>query len=726
MKPAAAGLRSGQTAGPPPCYAGSMMIPSNPARRPRIAAGAGAALRAALLFLLLQPNAATAASANRAPAREPVHPGLTRADFQAAKSAAGAGLSSATAAAAEGHNGELGDAAVTSDHYDVLRCDLDLTLDPAPRTIEGSVAMVLASRRDGLRDVVCDLRTSLTVAGVDHAGGPLSFAHAGDTLTITLPTELALGEVDSFVIRYGGQPLQPVVNRGLMYYQRAPDISQPEQRVPLVANMSQPAYAQSWWPCKDKPGDKFRVSMAVTVPDTLVAVSNGTLLGVEPAGAGQATWRWREDYPIASYLVSLAVTDYTLLEEECLTSGGTAVPLRHWVFPEHADEALVDFAPMCEMMDVCEQIYGPYPFAGEKYGHAEFIWPGAMEHQTVTSIGSGALQGDGSRAWLIVHELGHQWFGDSLTPREWADIWLNEGFATYTEALWSEHTGGVADYRTFMTNARNEAEWAAQGPVYDPVPVFPGRVIYDKGAWILHMLRGRLGDAPFFALVEEWGSGGGRPGETVSTAEFIALASTYAGEDLTSFFTPYLETTALPRVNAEFTIEDGNAGPGTRLRVSLSQHQTPLFDNVYPIAVTTTAGTETVTLRLDATLATSTFEFAAAVTGAVLDPDGWLLWTPLGVEVYGEGLQSAYPNPSAGDWVVFRYWLDAARSGTLTIYDVRGATVATRAVPEASAGLNEIGWDVRADDGARLPSGVYWAALELAGRRTVQKLVVVR
>ena len=159
--------------------------------------------------------------------------------------------------------------------------------------------------------------------------------------------------------------------------------------------------------------------------------------------------------------------------------------------------------------------------------------------------------------------------------------------------------------------------------------------------------------------------------------------------------------------------------------MSLSQHQAPLFDNVYPIAVTTTAGTETVTLRLDATLASATFEFAAAVTGAVLDPDGWLLWTPLGAEVYGEGLQSAYPNPSAGDWVVFRYWLDAARSGTLTIYDVRGATVATRAVPAAAAGLNEIGWNVRADDGARLPSGVYWAALELAGRRTVQKLAVV-
>jgi len=293
--------------------------------------------------------------------------------------------------------------------------------------------------------------------------------------------------------------------------------------------MSQPAHAQSWWPCKDRPGDKFLVSMALTVPDTLVGVSNGTLVGVTSLGDGRETWRWREDYPIAAYLVSVAVSDYTLLQEECLTGGGTAVPLRHWVFPEDAVDAAVDFAPMCEMMDLCEQRYGPYPFAGEKYGHAEFIWPGAMEHQTVTSIGSSSVSGDRSRDWLIAHELGHQWFGDSLTPREWADIWLNEGLATYTEALWYEHRDGAAAYLAFMDQARNEAEWLLDGPVYDPMPVFPGRVIYDKGAWILHMLRGRMGDAAFFEFLQEWGSGGGRPGGTVVTKEFIALASSLAG-----------------------------------------------------------------------------------------------------------------------------------------------------------------------------------------------------
>jgi aminopeptidase N len=697
-----------------------MMIIRCHSRCGRAVAGAGAVLTAAL-FLCPVSSAATAAGPGPE-RRAPVHPELTRAAFQQAKSA----TAGAEKAADDRPDGELGDAAATSDRYDVRRCALALAIDPASRTIDGSVKLVFASQWAGLRDVVCDLRLTLTVAGVDHATGALPFTHVGDTLTITLPEELAPGEVDSVTIRYGGRPLQPLVNRGLMYRERVSDPLQPTRLVPVVANMSEPAHAQSWWPCKDKPGDKFLMSMALTVPDTLVGVSNGTLVGVTPTGDGRATWHWREDYPIAAYLVSVAVSDYTLLQEECLTGGGTAVPLRHWVFPEDAAAAAVDFAPVCEMMDLCEQWFGPYPFAGEKYGHAEFIWPGAMEHQTVTSITSSALTGGGAYDWLIIHELGHQWFGDSLTPRRWADIWLNEGLATYSEALWYEHRDGPAAYLAFLDRARNEADWRLEGPVYDPIPVFPGRVIYDKGAWIVHMLRGRLGEALFFQLLESWGSGGGRPGGTVTTEEFIAEASALAGEDLNGFLRPYLESTELPQVNAQLQVEAGDAGPGTRLRVTLSQHQSLLFDNVYPVVVTTAGGEQTVNLRLNGRLATGAFEFAAPITDARLDPDGWLLWTPLGDDAISEGLQGVYPNPSRGEWLVLRFWLNAAKPGALTIYDARGMKVATRAVPAAAPGLNEIGWNVRADDGARLPSGVYWAALELDGRRSVQKLAVVR
>ena len=210
------------------------------------------------------------------------------------------------------------------------------------------------------------------------------------------------------------------------------------------------------------------------------------------------------------------------------------------------------------------------------------------------------------------------------------------------------------------------------------------------------------------------------------TEEFIALASSLAGEDLNGFFWPYLRSTELPRVNVQLQVEDGNAGPGTRLSVTLSQHQQPLFDNVYPVVVTTGGGDQTVNVRLSGALTGEVFEFAAPITDARLDPDGWLLWTPLGDDAISEGLQGVYPNPSAGEDVVLRYWLNAAKPGVLTFYDARGLTVASRAVPPAAPGLNEINWKPQADDGARLSSGVYWAALELDGRRSVRKLVVVR
>jgi hypothetical protein len=292
--------------------------------------------------------------------------------------------------------------------------------------------------------------------------------------------------------------------------------------------------------------------------------------------------------------------------------------------------------------------------------------------------------------------------------------------------LWTEHRAGPAAYLADMEQARNEGEWRLEGPVYDPMPIFPGRVIYDKGAWILHMLRGRIGDAAFFALLEEWGSGGGRPGGTVITEEFIALASSLAGEDLNGFFWPYLTSTELPRVNAQLQVETGDAGPATRLRVTLSQHQEPLFDNVYPVVVTTSGGEQTVKVRLAGALDSAVFEFASPISEARLDPDGWVLWSPFGDDAISEGLQSVYPNPSAGDDVVLRYWLNATKPGTLTFYDVRGLKVAARAVPAGPPGLNEIKWDAQADDGARLPSGVYWAALDLDGRRSVQKFAVVR
>ncbi len=644
------------------------------------------------------------------------HAPLSRLDFVTAKSLIGSDK-----------NGEMGDAAATSDRYDMLRVALDLRIDPTDKTIAGTVKMVFRSEHAGLDQFVFDLIANLDVDSIVHSSGPLAFSHLADSVSVTLPAPLAPGTVDSFVVAYSGIPSMPFYNRGLMFKTHfpVPELDQ-SSLVPIIASMSQPAYAQSWWPCKDRPDDKFRMRMSLTVPDTLVAVSNGTLLGEEAADAGWKTFHWSEDYPIASYLVSVAISDYLRLESECLTTGGTQVPLRNWVFPAYEANAIVDFAPLCDMLEFCESRFGPYPFAGEKYGHAQFIWPGAMEHQTVTSIGSGSLNGDGSRDWLVVHELGHQWFGDSLTPADWADVWLNEGFATYAEALWFEHSEGVDAYQAYMDNARNDGEWQSQGPVYDPVPIFPGRVIYDKGAWILHMLRFRMGDTAFFQFLSAWTDGADRSLGYVQTQELIDLAGGLAGEDLNDFLWPYLRTTAIPLVDFDYAVSSGSGGPDTHLQVSLSQIQAEIFDNKYPIVVTTETGqtTEWVNLRTVATVAE--FDYDAPILQVAFDPDEVVLWQPAGSASANQGIKLAFPNPSSGNYVVFRYWLSQTAALQLRIFDVMGREVFARDLGLDDDGLHEWGWDVSGNDGERIPSGVYWAAMYVNGVRSVVKFSIVR
>ncbi len=671
---------------------------------------------------------------------------LTRADFERAKMVA------------PDKDGALGDAAAGSDRYDMLRHVLDLKIDPGTGSLTGSVTYEFESVVENLTEFVLDLTANLSVDGVTSPLGDLAFTHDADSLMITLPTALDIGESGELTVAYSGNPVEPSFDRGLLFRLHR-DVDGVPGQVPIVANLSEPAYAQSWWPCKDKPGDKALSEVILTVPDTLYGVSNGWLVRDEAASeAGWHLTHWQEDYPIASYLVSVAVSDYQLLSENCTTTLGTElgydVPLRNYVFPFHYEAAQSDFEPLCNMMELCESRFGPYPFRGEKYGHAEFIWWGAMEHQTVTSIGTSSINGDGTRDWLIVHELGHQWFGDHLTPLNWRDIWLNEGFATYTEALWREDVA----YRAALDEHRSETEaraiarqaylekleagrsedrWAQQGPVYDPVPVFPGGVIYDKGAWILHMLRERLGDDVFFDLLGEWGreggltsmvvEAGGRVGYNVTTEEFIALASLRAGQDLNGFFWPYLQEIESPEIVFQRKITEGIAGPDTRMTVSLRQVQPRLFDNIFPIEVVTEAGPEVRTVRLDSGTAEVVWEFDSPVLYASLDPEHAVLWRPAAGVSSTEGISRLYPNPLSGSALNLRYRLNAPSRVVARIFDARGREIVSRdlGAVEPDAGFNEWVWTPQDGDGAGLASGIYWVALEINGVRSVRKFTLI-
>jgi aminopeptidase N len=624
---------------------------------------------------------------------------------------------------------EHGDFTPGSERYDLERTTLALRLDLDTASIEGEVTHVFTSLDDTLQTVILDLATGhgLTVDAVTSDGAPRPFTHHDDALRIRLPAPLTAGTQDSVTVAYGGVPDAPDDRRGIWLETHGLG----DDEAPIFATMSQPAYAKYWWPCKDRPDDKIDQLLQIyTVPDPNLAAGQGLLVDRSPAEPGWTTFRWFHQYPIAPYLVSVAASNYVLWEETCETTHGTTVPIMNFVYPYDLERSETDLGRTCEMMQICEDHFGVYPFADEKYGHAEFDWGGAMEHQTCTSQGSSFFDGFGLAWNIVMHELAHQWYGNSVTPRTWADIWLNEGFATYSEALWAEHEDGVEGYRAFMEGARGSFDWVGAGPVYDPVPVFPGRVIYDKGALILHMLRGRLGDQDFFDLCTEWVQAPERRYRTVTTEEFIDLAGDYAGEPLDDFFWPYLTTDVVPELVMSYDLREGGAAPDT-VRVTARQTQTPLFDLHVPVHLVTDAGTRVESVPLQGETAVVTAVLGSPtdqLRQVLLDPEGWLFADLETTGVEPPGLVNVYPNPARDDWAVFAYRLEAIADVEVAVYDVRGRLVHARDLGRVTpvADGNEYAWDCTGPGGGRVASGVYWAAIEVDGRRSVRKFTVFR
>ncbi len=595
---------------------------------------------------------------------------------------------------------------------DVQSYDLVLDIDPQTQQLVGSVQVGVQALRADVRRVVLDLVQNLTCEQVAGRAGPLSFRHDGDSLVVDFPTALALTRPETLTIAYRGRP-QPhgVFNAGFMWRMRdagTPD--DPGDDIPIIATVVEPWSAHSWWPCKDTPGDKALVSLEVTVPDDLQVVANGTLLRTDVPEPGKRRYLWREAYPIATYLVSLAITRYESWSETCLPATGPAVPLAYHVFAEDHAKAVVDFAPTCRMLEMMTDIAGPYPFAGEKYAQAEIRWIGAMEHQTATSISQLFLTGDRRNESIVVHELAHQWFGDSLTPRTWPDIWLNEGFARYCEALWTERAYGPEAYREFMLNIgvrRHPDLFAGEGILADPEPILPNLLIYNKGAWVLHLLRMLVGDDAFFHFLHDYANDPELRYGGTSTAAMIAQAEQAAGRDLAPFFTPLLQTDAVPLIQAEIHANP----PG----VTLTQLQGTMFELPVPVRIYTAAGMRDVILDLAARTQTFALTADGPVDSVVLDPDGMTLMRTTPAPERHILVQGPTPNPAGNAGSIFKVFLKNNAQVNVKIYDTRGLIVTSRDLGflSATGGMDDdlaTGHTYRwPDAGDRAPAaGVYW------------------
>lgn len=513
--------------------------------------------------------------------------------------------------------------------YDVLTYDLAFDLDPAVVFVEGRAVVRLSSLRNGLSEVRLDLDDAMTVQSVERDGVPVpGWTAAADSLRVPLDPPLGTEARTTLVVRWGGTPLAG----GALSFWTTPSSG------PALSSLAEPFDARTFWPSVDDPADKAVTTVAVTVPDGYVAVSAG-LGSSAPAGAGKVTWTWKLPQPVSTYLVSVAVARFeTITADYRSLDGRRTMPVVGYVVPEHVQINRARVASMVGHLEVLASLFGEYPYVDTKYGIVEGSFSGGMEHPTISLIGT-SLLGNASRDLtnLLVHEAAHQWWGDEVTMRTWDDIWLNEGFATYSEVLYRERVSGSAPGRT-LSFQYDDGLYAGQlgppvvAPAEDPFR-FTGAV-YDKGGWVLHMLRRLVGDETFFATLREYRRRHERGNAT--RADLRSVFEERSGRDLKQFFDQWVETPYRPVLRASFrNLVDG------RVEVTVRQtqghavvHPEPAPGDAphyrFPLVLRAFSATSAATTAVvDVTQAVETFTLAAPggapAVSLVLDPDGDLL-----------------------------------------------------------------------------------------------------
>jgi aminopeptidase N len=483
---------------------------------------------------------------------------------------------------------------------------LDVRVDPAAERIRGTATIVLGWDGVPPRTLDLDLARTLDVSAVSYDGAAVAFRHVADVLHVVLPARAAASGEHRVVVAYAGEPAPD----GTVTFAKHGGVA-------VVATNGLPYSASSWWPVIDLPSAKARsASVAITVPAGLTAVSNGALVGSSPNADGTTTFRWAMAYPIYPDVIAFAATNYERLDFGSVEAGGKSIALTSYVYPEDAVKARVQLGVLRAMLVHHVGRFGVYPYAS--YGVAEFPVASFREHATLPSLGQRFFTGDGTYDRILAHELAHQWFGNSVSVASWSDVWLNEGFATYASALWLEHLGGAEALAAEMHRLDRPFEGALY--VADPVndPALLGARSFNKGAWVLHMLRHVVGDERFFRILPAYTER--FRGKNASTGDFRAVCEEVAGRDLSWFFQEWVTGTGRPRLTATWR-QDGDS-----VTVRLAQGQDgALFRMPVDLAVEYDGGTRVVTADMRERVETVSVQVPGAVRGVRIDPGTWLL-----------------------------------------------------------------------------------------------------
>jgi len=520
---------------------------------------------------------------------------------------------------------------------DVLHYEVEVGLGRSVDWFEGSAVIRVATGRDAA-DVPLDF-TGLEVLEVAVDGAPGSFRYENGVLRVALDGHPA-GSEAQILVRYRGVPDDGLILRENVHGGRSA----------FVDNW--PNRTRFWLPSVDHPADKATVRFTVHAPADWKVVANGRAVSeavptppdaIGPPG-DRRTWVWEEGVPISPYNMVIGAADLSVIQVGLAACGQApaspradgCVEVTYWTYPEDVARAEPSFRRSAEMVDHFTDLIGPYPF--EKLANVQSATRfGGMENASAIFYSERAIASGANIEATVSHEIAHQWFGDAVTEADWHHLWLSEGFATYFGAQYFEVADGVEAFRAMLEADRREllAGGAAARPIYDPDEADLFALLndnnYEKGAWVLHMLRGIMGDEAFFGGIREYYRRHAQ--SSVFTSHFQAVMEEASGRDLDWYFRQWIYEPGYPVFSLDHEWEPAASGSGGALTVTVHQTQNaawPTFrvptellieqdGREVRVPVDITERTTRVRVELDA---------PSAPGSVVLDPDGWVLKGP--------------------------------------------------------------------------------------------------
>ena len=593
----------------------------------------------------------------------------------------------------------------SSNNFDIKYYRCEWEVNPAIRSIKGKVTVYFLITTTS-NSISLDLRDQLITDSVKQKNNSLVFERGNDILKINFVNPLSVGPIDSVSIYYHGVP--PVSGFGTFTQTF-------HSGVPVIWTLSEPYGSRDWWPCKNGLDDKAdSIDIFIKHPAQYKAASNGILQSENVTGTNIIT-HWKHRYPIATYLICFAVTNYAVFNNS-VQLGNVNLPMQTFCYPENLSLFQSNTPLVLNTMQFFNKTFGTYPFIKEKYGHVQFSFGGGQEHQTSTFIVT-------PNESLMAHELAHQWFGDKVTCASWRDIWLNEGFATHLASMDIEQKYPA----TIITNRKNEITNITSVPngsvwVDDTTNIgriFNYRLSYLKGSHLLYMLRWILSDSIFLRAVREYHNDPKVSYGFATTNDLIKHLQKQSGKDLTEFFKDWFYGQGYPSYNVQWT----QIGNFVKIKMDQTTSDASVDFFELPIALKFKNATQQKTVIVDNKLNHEIFyrDIGFIADTVLVDPDYWLITKNNTTQKVSDNITEqniiyVFPNPVQSQfYVAFRnYHLPI---GIIDFYNAKGQRLYTKAITINGDAIVEIPSD-------QLPAGVYFIKIRTGSSvKFVKKMI---